>query len=138
MDDWSKPFFEMLETAAKDVENFVTEVSEEVTEIIEILVDISEEFTEQLHYTIFTEIDRHLNEFVEPFLDDIDEDFVERGEETPSHFITYIDATPEKNPACMGCQHYHGYIYGGNLLVCGMHPYGWETDNCPDWQESEN
>lgn len=42
---------------------------------------------------------------------------------------------PAMPKACKGCCHYHGQKYGGNLLVCGMHPYGVEEEHCPDWQE---
>ncbi len=43
-------------------------------------------------------------------------------------------ANPLKHPACVGCSNYHGHSYGGNLLVCAMHPYGWKNENCPDWE----
>jgi len=23
------------------------------------------------------------------------------------------------------------------LLVCAMHPHGWEDENCPDWEKEE-
>jgi hypothetical protein len=40
---------------------------------------------------------------------------------------------------CQGCVHYHGRAYGfkrsRTLLICGFHPYGWEGENCPDWEE---
>jgi hypothetical protein len=42
--------------------------------------------------------------------------------------------TPAVPTACQGCCHYHGQTYGGNLLVCAMHPHGVESDRCPDWQ----
>jgi hypothetical protein len=35
--------------------------------------------------------------------------------------------------ACQGCGNYHGEVYGENLLVCAMHPYGWEDGACPDY-----
>lgn len=41
---------------------------------------------------------------------------------------------PQQPVACQGCQHYHGRIYGGTLLVCAMHPFGVEDDRCPDWE----
>lgn len=41
---------------------------------------------------------------------------------------------PRQPVACQGCQHYHGRIYGGTLLVCAMHPFGVEDDRCPDWE----
>lgn len=41
---------------------------------------------------------------------------------------------PPMPAACQGCRHYHGQIYGGNRLVCAMHPHGVADDRCPDWQ----
>ncbi|MBW4617217.1 MAG: hypothetical protein KME21_29080 [Desmonostoc vinosum HA7617-LM4] len=35
--------------------------------------------------------------------------------------------------ACVGCQNYHGIEYGDNFLVCGIHPYGWDDNECPDY-----
>lgn len=36
---------------------------------------------------------------------------------------------------CPTCRHYDGKTYGGNLLVCGMHPYGPQVEgDCDDWQ----
>lgn len=45
-------------------------------------------------------------------------------------------AAAQQPQACQGCCHYHGRVYGGNLLVCAMHPYGVETDRCGDWESS--
>ncbi len=44
---------------------------------------------------------------------------------------------PAIHPACVGCNYYNGSEYGGNLLVCGMHPYGCDSVTCADW-EGEN
>jgi hypothetical protein len=44
---------------------------------------------------------------------------------------------PAVHPACVGCLNYNGSVYGGNLLVCGMYPYGCNSDSCADW-EGEN
>jgi hypothetical protein len=41
---------------------------------------------------------------------------------------------PPMPRVCEGCCYYHGQTYGGNHLVCAMHPYGVENDTCPDWQ----
>lgn len=55
-------------------------------------------------------------------------------------FLRQINQQRSVNPpvpvACQGCCHYHGQTYGGELLVCGMHPYGVEGEHCPDWQPS--
>jgi hypothetical protein len=45
--------------------------------------------------------------------------------------------TPQQPLACKGCTHYHGRIYGGNMLVCAMHPMGVESDQCSDWESKE-
>ncbi len=135
MDEWSKDFLVMLETAANEVEQFFLEVTQDVTVIVETLWQASEEFTEELHQNIFPELDLRLQELIEPLFDD------DPGSEEPidnlPQIVTYLEPTPQKHPACIGCQHYHGQVYGGNLLVCGMHPYGWETNNCPDWEADD-
>lgn len=46
-----------------------------------------------------------------------------------------VRATRDRHPACIGCQNYHGRVYEGNLLVCAMHPYGVESETCPDREE---
>jgi hypothetical protein len=140
MEDWPKEFFTMLETAGQEVDRFLQEVTEEVEELVEILgrfssdiMELSEEFTEELQTTIFTELDQYFEELVDPFFD------LYLGlDEFPTDmegFVSSVEPTSEKNSACIGCKNYHGQVYGGNLLVCGMHPYGWEADgDCPDWE----
>lgn len=43
------------------------------------------------------------------------------------------DPTPK---VCRGCCHYHGHSYGGDRLICAMHPYGVDQEECGDRQES--
>lgn len=131
MEQWQKDFFKMLETVADEVEYFFTEVTEMVDEFFE----LSEEITEQVQNTIVTEIDQYLNELAEPLLEIYWE--IEAGMEEEQPFPYTVEPTPEEHPACVGCQHYHGQVYGGNLLVCGMHPYGWDGENCPDWEQED-
>jgi len=42
--------------------------------------------------------------------------------------------------ACKGCRHFHGQTYfgekGASTLICGMHPYGWQHENCPDYEST--
>lgn len=50
--------------------------------------------------------------------------------------------TPASRPeACIGCAHYHGVSYGygdrRQMLVCGLHPFGWDEKRCPDWTAEE-
>lgn len=36
--------------------------------------------------------------------------------------------------ACWRCRHYYGRVDGAHRLICAMHPYGPETDDCEDWE----
>ncbi|EKU98101.1 hypothetical protein Lepto7375DRAFT_7362 [Leptolyngbya sp. PCC 7375] len=38
-----------------------------------------------------------------------------------------------KTPQCMSCSYYCGKTYGGNTLVCAVHPNGPEGE-CKDWE----
>lgn len=48
-------------------------------------------------------------------------------------FVQTVTPALQDHPVCVGCTHYHGEAYGGNVLVCAMHPYGVEEHSCPDW-----
>jgi hypothetical protein len=49
-----------------------------------------------------------------------------------------IEPSSNFHCACIGCKYYHGHVYGRNILVCGMHPYGWHDDNCPDFHQQDS
>ncbi|WP_250125366.1 hypothetical protein [Chroococcidiopsis sp. CCMEE 29] len=131
MEKWQKDFSELVGTVADEVEQFFVGV----TEMVDSLFEISEELAEQLQTTIITELDQYLNDLAEPLfeayweLDDVTQ--------LDQPFSYIVEPTPQKNPACIGCRHYHGQVHGGNLLICAMHPYGWEDEKCPDWQQSD-
>ncbi|MEB3887129.1 hypothetical protein [Lyngbya sp. CCY1209] len=134
MEDWPNEFFKGIETAVIEVEKFFTDVTEEFNHMMDDLTQLSEEFAEEVQNKIIPDLDECLNEILEPILEiymDLDID-VEEEEFDP--FVTYVHPTATQNPACRGCKNYHGQVYGGNLLVCGMHPYGVEEDSCPDWE----
>jgi hypothetical protein len=135
MDKWQKDFWEVFQTLADEVESFFTGM----TEAVDTFFELTEELGEQVQNTIATEVDQYLQDLAEPFLDGYWElnDLPSSDFGFDSAFPYSVEATSEENPACIGCRHYHGQAYGGNLLVCGMHPSGWEELNCPDWQEEE-
>ncbi len=39
---------------------------------------------------------------------------------------------------CNHCKYFHGHQYHGIDLICGVHPAGFEGDNCPDWEQKCN
>jgi len=141
MDDWQEQLWKQVEKTAaemeeffvdaeKATESFVEEVSENVGSLFEDFgLDIVKEvdsFLENLVDVIVTttdEIDAAFGEDWEGFIDD---DFTNVSFHTPSI---------NNNPACINCSNYHGQSYNGNLLVCAMHPEGWDDANCPDWEQ---
>lgn len=127
MEELQKEFWAMMESVAVAVEEFIQDVGEAV-----------ETIAEGWQQEILTDLDRLWQEWAEPMLDEeweIEEAlFAEFFQDTDTFTTPYIEPTSERLPACRGCQHYHGHRYGGNLLVCGMHPYGWDGDACPDWE----
>ncbi|NEO58420.1 MAG: hypothetical protein F6K54_38440 [Okeania sp. SIO3B5] len=137
MEDWSKNLFEVIETAALEVESFFNEMAEEVSDVLDEWGKFSEEISEEIRTNFILEIDEYLNDLIDPIIEVyLDLDFDVGGEDI-DYFVDSVEPTLEKHPACRGCSNYHGQVYGGNLLVCGMHPYGVEGESCPDW-ESEN
>lgn len=131
MEDWSQDFFAMLEAATQECEQFFQDVGE----IVEVV-------SQEIHNAIVVEVEQLVQDFWEPIVGiynelelEIDTSLDDFASEADS-LITYkLESSLNHHPACMGCSHYHGQVYGGNLLVCGMHPYGWDDENCPDWEK---
>jgi len=113
----------MLESVACMVDEFFLEV----TEMVEV-------FADDVQNTVGIDLDQYLQDMFEPIAELYSEleDLV--GETEQTYYSYPVEPTPETQPACVGCHHYHGQIYSGNLFVCAMHPYGWETEDCPDWE----
>lgn len=128
MEDWPKGFFDVLETAVSEVENFFNDMTEELTELVDELTKFSNSVAEEMETNFLNELDEFFSLFFEP----ISENGSQNGENEVNYYVTYVEPTATEHPTCQGCRHYHGQAYGGNLLVCGMHPYGVETETCPD------
>jgi hypothetical protein len=140
MEDWSKDFFGVMENAVSEVEHFFSEMGEEFVEMLDVLAKMSAEFTEQVQNNLINDIDGYFNEFdglfnefIEPIIE-IYRDFDPEFDEIDLSMVTYVDPSPTQQPACRGCRNYHGQVYGGNLLVCAMHPTGVESEGCADWE----
>ena len=125
MEYWSKNFFKVMGTAILEVESFFDEMAEEISEVFDEWGKFSEEIAEEISTNVTIE-----------FYPDLTPDTQE--EDMDYYFIDHIEPTSEEYPACRGCIHYHGQVYGGNLLVCGMHPYGVEDESCPDWESNNS
>lgn len=133
----------MLETlttkVSTEVEKSFQSITEEVTEIVDELWELpedmireAEELGAELNQLFLTELEEFFQQFIDPVFEFEME--VDEMSSSAEIFINYVEPSAEKYPACVGCQNYHGYVYGGNVLVCGMHPYGWHDKECPDWE----
>jgi len=137
MEQWQKDLIDMIETVADEVEQFFLGMND----MVDAFFEFAEEITEEVQSTYVADIDnfarRHeqfLQELAEPILE-IYWELEDITENVDPGFPYAVEATIEKNAACIGCSHYHGQVYGGNLLVCAMHPHGWDDQNCPDWEK---
>ncbi|MEP0954978.1 hypothetical protein [Microcoleus sp. FACHB-1515] len=138
MEGWQQDWWKMLETVAEEIERFVTDVVEELEAATDALIGFTEEVAEQVERSLtptFDEADDTLDDWIDPLLA-----FLNGIEATMGEVVSPVTHTVEpmlnQHPACVGCRHYHGQSYGGTTLVCGMHPYGWEDEKCPDWEST--
>ena len=141
MEDWQKEFWSALENVTVEVERFFDDVGELIVMVTEELEETLEEITVESTQTIAPEIEQFLQEMFDPIIEIYTEFEVTFGEDEEVTLDREFDFNPkvepnrETHPACIGCRNYHGRVYSGNLLVCGIHPYGWNGETCPDWEE---
>ena len=133
MESWSNGFLDMMQAIVDEVEQFATEVSKDVEAMLDGLIEASEEFADQMEQAIAPDLEQRLNEFFDPILEAYlgFQIFVEESAQPMMHTV---EPMLNEHPACVGCRNYHGQSYNGVMLVCGMHPSGWEDEKCPDWQ----
>jgi hypothetical protein len=137
MSDWQKELAEIWQAVLSGVEELSAEVQEASEELSEFIFNVAERLTSDLE-----SIANEFKELNDEIWHDIGWDDAANGENfdggfDPDWSIYYEPhrpATAEHQPACVGCRNYNGTMFGGNLLVCGFHPYGWEEGNCPDWE----
>lgn len=145
MENWQKDLITLFDQINTDFEEFCSQmiitvetITEDVTEEINnFMVEIERNFNKEID-DVMQEIDYLVLELLQPLIEEeqeeLDQDFYGLFEDdNPT-----ITPNSEQHPACVGCRNYHGQVYNGNLLVCGMHPYGWDAENCPDWEKLMN
>ncbi len=148
MKDWSDEIFIALEKTFKDFEQLSDKISEWVEtvteEVAEEIIETVDFIVEQIDIYLPTEIEEFCRDVFQPLLDLDDGWEREQNRENQNswsnpftddyYWNPRIEPSADFHPACIGCVNYHGRVYNGNILICGMHPYGWETENCPDWE----
>ena len=146
MDDWQQEWWKQLEKTAADMEKFFVDVEEATESFVDEISENVSSFVEQFQSGIIEEVDSIVRDFIDVVIATSDEIDSALGEEwenfadddfTDFTSVSYHQPSAKSHPACTNCANYHGQSYNGNLLVCGMHPYGWDGDDCPDWEEDK-
>ncbi len=133
--------WQQIEQAAGEVEGFFKDVSLAIEVLAEEVGKDWEDFTQEVEEIIVTEIEHCIEDAIDLIYEsDLDtniswEDF-DNFVESEFMDITASKPSAENHPACVGCRHYHGKSYNGNLLVCAIHPYGCQDKTCVDWEDS--
>lgn len=127
----------MLETMAAEVEKFCQDVAKDFADAADTLIELSDEVADQIHQAIapaLDEIDEQLREWFEPFLISAIDELETTFFDVTAPVSHTVEPLINQHPTCVGCRYYHGQVYNGVMLVCGMHPYGVEgdRDTCPD------
>lgn len=142
MNDWQKDLWSEVEKTTASVEEFFQEMNRSLESFANELGTALEEFSEQVQDSLITEVDRcveDIKDFVAETNTELDLNLWSELDDllSDSEIVDVISqtATEAKNPACIGCRHYHGYSYNGEMLVCAMHPHGVDGNHCQDWQE---
>ncbi len=134
MEGWSHGFSQAIEQMIRDVENFLADVAEDLNDMIDGFAEVTEELADQFQQ-VTAQVEEGLNTLVDPILEAYlgFEITVENSIQPITHTV---DPILNNHSACVGCRNYHGHSYNGNLLICAMHPYGWEDEKCPDWEST--
>ncbi|MFN5515060.1 MAG: hypothetical protein ACK5CA_10010 [Cyanobacteriota bacterium] len=133
MEDWTETLLKSLTAALEDMETLWADLESAVAVT-----------TEALETELAAEWEAFWREWIDPWLQEDGERNLweppptQDGAPPDLHFglVPYRPATARHQPLCQGCQHYHGFVYEGNLLVCAMHPSGVEGSSCPDWESA--
>lgn len=135
MNDW-QDWEQMWDAFSKQAEQLLDEFSKGVETAVDSLFELAEDLTEQFDQAMapgFSELDQEIEGWMEPlvqFINTLENSFTEAA----SPITHTVEPMMNQHPACVGCRHYHGQSYNGTMFVCAMHPYGWEEEQCPDWE----
>ncbi|HZG40558.1 MAG TPA: hypothetical protein VEZ50_17915 [Nodosilinea sp.] len=144
---------------SEDTERWLDNLTEQLASASDALLQTTDQWAEQVQEAIDPEIDRIVDELthvVQPFrvtintqvdevADELEEilgplvtglsNFDQWFEEVSSPINNTVEPLLQNYPACVGCRNFCGQAYGGNTLVCAMHPFGPEEErHCADWE----
>lgn len=147
MDQWIHTMVAQLERTAQDVEKAVDQWFDGTMDATDRWIEQTTQAVEKsLDPWRNPELEAQMQRTVETWLEQTDrialaletqaDQWVGQTEQQLQTWIRPVtqplDAMANGHTACIGCRNYCGEVYGGNMLVCGIHPYGCGSDRCPD------
>ncbi|MEM7794383.1 MAG: hypothetical protein AAF579_08010 [Cyanobacteria bacterium P01_C01_bin.118] len=141
MEDWFKQFQEELQTAVNNTldqtEQLLDGLADQTIELISPVLDAADEMADELAEQVVENISPPLFQALDELEQQIDPwvgSMVTWCEQTMAPIHQTVTPWMQNHPKCAGCSYYHGESYGGEMLVCALHPTGPEGyDECPDW-----
>lgn len=159
MDEWSKQFFRSLDMIGQDTERWWQDVTQQLAAASDAFVQATDEWAEQVQQAIDPEVDRivdeigrmvepvesafdtqldeiahQINDVLDPWITTLFGQFGTWVEEVSAPINSTVDPFLQNHPTCVGCRNYYGQAHGGTMLVCAMHPFGPEAEQCADWE----
>lgn len=141
MDDWFKQWQEDIQAAVNTtleqteqlLDVMVGQALEVITPVLDAADDMADELAEQVVENISPPLSQALDD-LEAQIDPMVGSVVTWCEQTMAPVHQTLTPWLQNHPKCAGCSFYHGESYGGEMLVCALHPTGpQEYDQCPDW-----
>ena len=141
MDDWLKQLQQDLQEAVYSTldktEQFLDELADQAADVVMPVLDAADELADELAEHVVENISPPLSQAldeletqVEPVVGSV----VSWCEQTVAPIHQTLTPWLQNHPKCAGCSYYHGESYGGEMLVCALHPNGPEEyAECPDW-----
>ncbi len=123
----------MMQSLADGIGQFMDDRAKEWDAWVDEVIEATDEWFEELETAIAPDLDQAINEMLDPLLELL-WGLEEQVEDSAHPLVNTVEPMLNNHPACVGCRHYHGQSYNDVMLVCGMHPYGWEGEQCPDWE----
>ncbi|MEM6519077.1 MAG: hypothetical protein AAF892_03625 [Cyanobacteria bacterium P01_D01_bin.71] len=126
-----------LQDAVDTADAIAAEIEKQIAPTLEEWADHLNQSLEPLETALDQELERfseEFTEFVNPVVVPLTSALENWVEALAAPVTSHIDPMLNEHVPCIGCQHYHGQIYSGNMFVCAMYPYGPEQEKCPDWK----
>jgi hypothetical protein len=126
MNDWER-ITVLLQEAAQQGQAFFLDLSKDIEKTVDEFVTLTDQMTEVFTHQIQGVLDQEIDPMLEPLIQPLVQwslDFDRQFDRMIFPFRQTVEPTLNQHPVCVGCRNYHGQVYNGQMLVCGMHPFG--------------